>query len=167
MEDAIHPAAAAQPSLRRFRRPLWLLLPLLFLLSGPGNPVGLWLGWPEDESFLLSDWIGTVAIVTVPAAVMVFIALDRLFRLRRFRADALIGQVAIGYGVAVAFSPITMWLVVRLAGGDVPFSGAVAAVVFGWLFGFIPFFAVTIGLPTAIAAGAILWLGTVREGADP
>ena len=57
-------------ALRRFRRPGWLVGPLVLVFAGPLNPWGLASGWRSAGQGLLWDWGMTAAVVLGPATVM-------------------------------------------------------------------------------------------------
>lgn len=148
---------------RQFRHPTWLFYALLVSLGGPLNPAVWWLGWPDPGETLNTKDL--LHILMIPSTVMTCTTLVILRKLRTFDVVEIGAVVAVGLAVAVLTVPIFMGVEVSLRSGRFDFVKFVTASMystfFGWFFGVIPYFAVTRGIPCAVALFLIV-LGLCR-----
>ena len=152
------------PNKRQFHHPVWLFYALLVCLGGPLNPAVWWLGWPDpDKTSSIKDLL---FILMIPSTVMACTTLVILRKSRTFDVFDIGVAVAVGLAVAVLTVPVIFGISVSLRDGHfeiVEFLSALLAGTFlGWMFGVIPYFAVTRGIPCSIALFVVV-LGLCRS----
>lgn len=150
--------AAAVPEIREFRtvKGVWAIVFVLF--AGPLNPAGWYLGRPDDGYVFLKSPLETFWIVLFPTTVIAAVMARRMWRAQRFTMNDLWLWASLGFAIALFTGPMGLLIADIAVHGlpDMDWREVVPAyfmfIFFGWLFGIIPFFATTIGLPCALVA---------------
>lgn len=139
------------------------------IFAGPLNVAGWFFGWPQDDNIFISDVTTMVFIVLMPATVVATTILIKMRKRPTIPMAGVVGAAFIGLLLAALSGPLFLGLSEIYAApnavdgpkGVSEFFAAVFGMTFlGLLFGIVPFFTVTVGLPCMIVAVAVAHLCT-------
>lgn len=140
-----------------FRQPILLSALAFWGLAGPLNPTAELLellGW---ESTFLAKEVDRLAFFRLPTTVLVSLVAIWLLRLRTFTFGDISLALSVSFTIVVVFSPFIAALPVFADGLGESYLGMVVGLYAFGVF-FIPWIAVTIGLPTLLVVSAFLAL---------
>ena len=162
MSDELAPKIA-RPALRRQRSPSWVWSIPFILLAGPLNIAGWYLGWPDPENIFLKNTSALGFIVLTPCTVIAIYIQLKIWLTVSFDVYKLMSGAVEGWLIAVFVGPFS-YLFIEILSGDLSWLELpkmyITMLIFGTLFGVIPFFAFFIGLPCAVIAFLLAYLCT-------